>query len=391
MIRTTSSDLGTTSTDTVPAGVTDISQVACPVVQRLLRPRHHRPRSGAAGRRGGPDLATSTTPGRWWHRPATTFASAVLPGLPDYVDLRGERLGRRRAHPTAPGHPPPRRRPGHPGHQRRLDAHVHGRHHATSVNSVGRSPAPRRPCARPSPSVTAERLGPDRAHRRRRRHPFQHVDHRAELPHRVQLRSRISPARRPPAWPSDRPAGPTARVDGATSTQSPHDWSVATTIPNGVAAVRRWPAVSRPAVMPPTASWRPTRPAPRLPVSSSKVHWPVPAAGPGTRHPPSGTSPVFFTGVACESNPSRQPGGLCRHGGDGERSVVASTGSGPAGNWSIQTPSSLPGALVTGIPLETEPASSTTWSAQVAAASPQRHQPAQRALPPTQRLFDRHR
>src|SRR5664280_906306 len=47
--------------------------------------------------------------------------------------------------------------------------------------------------------------------------------------------------------------------------------------------------------------------------------------------------------------------------------VVLATSTGPAGTWTAQTPNTLTGQVVTGIPLETAPAGTTAWTTQVAA------------------------
>ncbi len=83
--------------------------------------------------------------------------------------------------------------------------------------------------------------------------------------------------------------------------------------------------------------------------------------GPGTRSPRRlGSAVRYFTGVACESSPS------------GSRSACAAVGRPPAGpiiahrgqrafrSVDTRTPSSLPGAAVLGIPLETAPATPPT-------------------------------
>ena len=177
-------------------------------------------------------------------------------------------------------------------------------------------------------------------------------------------------------------------------TQSPHDWSVATTRPGHrlrrlVGGLRP----TRPAATPPTAWWRPTRTASPPPGSSWKARSPT-AAGPGTPPRPRRVPRCCTTPVWPASPPERQPVRL--RGGRAPQPtgpVIATSTSGPGGTWTTQTPSSLPGAMVTGIPLETAPATTTNWTTQVTAAQaiPQRRQPAQRALPPAQRLLDRRR
>ena len=83
--------------------------------------------------------------------------------------------------------------------------------------------------------------------------------------------------------------------------------------------------------------------------------------------PPSGVSVQFYTGVACQGLPSSSGSNCAAAGATLTGPVVLASSTGPAGSWTNVTPSSLPGAKVSGIPIETAPAGTTSWTTQVAA------------------------
>lgn len=75
----------------------------------------------------------------------------------------------------------------------------------------------------------------------------------------------------------------------------------------------------------------------------------------------------FFTGVACEAPPSPSASACAAVGATPSGPVILTSANGPQGTWTAQTPSSLPGATVTGIPLEIAPATTSSWTTPVAA------------------------
>jgi len=83
--------------------------------------------------------------------------------------------------------------------------------------------------------------------------------------------------------------------------------------------------------------------------------------------PPSGGSVQFYTGVACQSLPSSSGSNCAATGSTLTGPVVLASSTGPSGTWSNVTPASLPGAKVSGIPIETAPATTSSWTTQVAA------------------------
>ena len=50
--------------------------------------------------------------------------------------------------------------------------------------------------------------------------------------------------------------------------------------------------------------------------------------------------------------------------------IVLTSGTGPSGGWTTSTPAVLAGGIVTGIPLETAPSGTSSWTTQVAAGQP---------------------
>jgi type II secretory pathway pseudopilin PulG len=81
---------------------------------------------------------------------------------------------------------------------------------------------------------------------------------------------------------------------------------------------------------------------------------------------PSGDTVQYYLGVACESPPSASSATCAAVGATPNGPAVLTTGSGPSGSWSDQTPATLNGLVVTGIPLETEASGTTDWTTLVA-------------------------
>ena len=73
--------------------------------------------------------------------------------------------------------------------------------------------------------------------------------------------------------------------------------------------------------------------------------------------------------MSCQSPPSGANATCAAVGATAAGPVVLSTATGPDGTWNDVTPSSLPGAVVTGIPVETAPSGTTSWSTQVVAGT----------------------
>ena len=84
----------------------------------------------------------------------------------------------------------------------------------------------------------------------------------------------------------------------------------------------------------------------------------------------SGVTPRYYVDVSCES-PSSASQSVCAAVGATAAGgpMIVTSANGPLGSWSTQTPSSLPGALVNGVPLEIAPASTNNWSVPVAWSS----------------------
>ncbi len=83
--------------------------------------------------------------------------------------------------------------------------------------------------------------------------------------------------------------------------------------------------------------------------------------------PPTSSPVLYYTGVACIA-----PGGpssTCAAAGATSSGPVVVTTADPNDNsWNVRTPGSLAGATVNGIPLETSPASLSSWTTQVSQA-----------------------
>jgi Tfp pilus assembly protein PilV len=85
---------------------------------------------------------------------------------------------------------------------------------------------------------------------------------------------------------------------------------------------------------------------------------------------PSGDTVQYYLGVACESPPSSGSAMCAAIGATPNGPAVLTTGSGPSGSWSDQTPADVAGLVVTGIPLETAASGTTAWTTQVAQGAP---------------------
>ena len=73
----------------------------------------------------------------------------------------------------------------------------------------------------------------------------------------------------------------------------------------------------------------------------------------------------YYLGVACESPASAAEATCAAVGATPDGPAVLTTGTGPSGAWSDQTPTTLTGLVVTGIPLETAIAGTSAWMTQV--------------------------
>jgi Tfp pilus assembly protein PilV len=82
---------------------------------------------------------------------------------------------------------------------------------------------------------------------------------------------------------------------------------------------------------------------------------------------PQGTTVRYYVDATCEPSPSSTQSVCAAVGVTPSGPVVLTTASGPAGAWTVNTPSALTGATVTGIPLETAPSGSNNFTTQVAA------------------------
>ena len=82
---------------------------------------------------------------------------------------------------------------------------------------------------------------------------------------------------------------------------------------------------------------------------------------------PSGSSLEYYTGVACETPPSSSNSTCAAAGATPSGPVIITSSSGPSGTWTTNTPSSLSGNYVSGIPLQTTPSAQSNWTTAVAA------------------------
>lgn len=162
----------------------------------------------------------------------------------------------------------------------------------------------------------------------------------------------------------------TAAVWTGDLTESPHDWSVAG-IPGIPATISSLSAVACGfAANTDTADCAITAAAPNLSAPGQLLEGSLNAGGSWVWNPvtlPSGPLVRYFTGVACEPSPSSGRAACAAVGATATGPIIITSANGPAGTWTGQTPSALAGALVTGIPLETAPATTTNWTTQVAA------------------------
>jgi hypothetical protein len=80
---------------------------------------------------------------------------------------------------------------------------------------------------------------------------------------------------------------------------------------------------------------------------------------------PANLSLQYLVGVSC-TNPNNPSTTTCAAvGATPSGSVILTSSAGPSGIWSNQTPGALNGAVVTGIPLETAPSGTSSWTTQV--------------------------
>jgi len=83
--------------------------------------------------------------------------------------------------------------------------------------------------------------------------------------------------------------------------------------------------------------------------------------------PPTGVNVQFYDGVACQSLPTSSGSACAAVGATLTGPVVLASSTGPAGTWANVTPASFPGGKVAGIPIETAPAGTSGWTTQVPA------------------------
>ena len=80
---------------------------------------------------------------------------------------------------------------------------------------------------------------------------------------------------------------------------------------------------------------------------------------------PSTANVQYYLGVSCGSPVSAANATCAAVGATANGPIVLSSATGPGGNWGDVTPASLPGAVVTGIPVETAPSGTTSWTTQI--------------------------
>jgi len=162
-------------------------------------------------------------------------------------------------------------------------------------------------------------------------------------------------------------ASGTAAVWTGDLTASPHDWSVATGLPGGsISAVSAvacgFPVNGDDAACAITATApNPSAPGQLLEGSLTGGSW---AWNFATL--PSNPKMRYYTGVACEPSPGGGQAACAATGATAAGPIILTSANGPAGAWTDRTPSTLAGALVTGIPVETAQATTTNWTPQVA-------------------------
>lgn len=84
---------------------------------------------------------------------------------------------------------------------------------------------------------------------------------------------------------------------------------------------------------------------------------------------PAGVTIQYVLSVAC-ANPASSSDTCAAVAATATGPVVLAASTGPPSAWVNRTPASLPGATVTGIPLETAPSGTSSWTTQVAAGHP---------------------
>lgn len=157
---------------------------------------------------------------------------------------------------------------------------------------------------------------------------------------------------------------PAAAVWTADLTQATHAWSQATGFPSSVTAVTSV-ACGQPSATDTadcTIAAIQGSNGELIDGSLTNGSWAFSASG-----LPSGATVQYFVGVACESPPTASNATCAAVGSTTAGPVILTSSVGPSGTWTNQTPTSLSGAAVTGIPVETMPAVSTNnWTTQVA-------------------------
>jgi Tfp pilus assembly protein PilV len=83
--------------------------------------------------------------------------------------------------------------------------------------------------------------------------------------------------------------------------------------------------------------------------------------------PPTSSPVLYYTGVACVA-PAGTNSNCAAAGNTAQGPVIVTASTPNAGSWDLETPSSMPSARVAGIPLETSPASLSSWATQVTQA-----------------------
>jgi hypothetical protein len=80
---------------------------------------------------------------------------------------------------------------------------------------------------------------------------------------------------------------------------------------------------------------------------------------------PAGDSVQYFMGVSCENPPTAGNATCAAVGATAGAPVILSSSAGTAATWNDVTPTTLPGAVVIGIPLETAPSGTSSWTTQI--------------------------
>lgn len=164
--------------------------------------------------------------------------------------------------------------------------------------------------------------------------------------------------------------GPTVWTGDLTASPN-DDWASATGVPSSVTSLSSV-ACGQPANGD-TADCVLAATAPSLASSGQLLEGSLSAAGSWSWNfasLPSGTNPLYYVGVSCEVSPSASRSTCAAVGATAAGPMVVTSTGGPLGPWSLETPSSLSGATVTGIPLEIAPSSTSSWTTPVAAGQP---------------------